>query len=377
MAADPDGEAILSKEGEILVVAQAVIRRFEEYYSELLSGEEGRTSPPDQNKRKIWMNPDIMAANKRKLQEALNGKSIAESPPTFREYLDVIDGSDPTSSGGNDRIQYGILQKLSIGTHQAIFGMVAWWWKQRTIPSSLKLVEICSLHKKGDRLDLFNKRGIGLISKLVLIFETILCRCMVDALRKAGTRSKAQGGAVKGVHTLDIITTLINVIAHAKRNNKSLHVVEFDLYKFFDKIPHRAFVDAHRYFGFDDDTIELASLFWTGFSTMARTRFGYTSTFPVEIGNIQGLVGSPFRSCLVLDMFLKVLEGRGDGYKFKSRNHDTVQEHELDDIIPVIYALGWVDDLWIIDEDYTSAVAASLLYNDFANYYSMRYGFNY
>lgn len=46
---DPDCEAVLSKDGTILVMAKLVIRRFEEYYSDLLKGEPSRASPPNES----------------------------------------------------------------------------------------------------------------------------------------------------------------------------------------------------------------------------------------------------------------------------------------------------------------------------------------
>lgn len=371
-ANDPDGEAVLSSTEEILVAANLVIKRYEEYYGSLLEGEDVRAQPRDESKRNIWMDPQVIASNKAKLDRALNYTSIADVLPTYEEYLGVINGGDPRSTGGADRVQYGVLQKLSAPVHKAIFGLICGWWKQRSIPKSLRWVEIVSLHKKGDRLNLINKRGIGLVSKLVLVLETILCNRMSRALEKAGIRSKAQGGAVKGIHSLDIIATLINIVAHAKKRNKSLHILEFDLFKFFDRIPHRAFVDAHTFFGFDEKTIQLASIFWSGFYGTARTRYGYTDPFPIGLGNIQGLAGSPFRSSLVLDMFLLILERRLHGYHFVSGHHHRTREHVVDDIVLLIYALAWVDDIWIIEEDYAKAVIAAAMYNDFVNYYTMK-----
>lgn len=369
---DPDGEAVLSSSDEILVAADLVMKRYEEYYGSLFQGEDSRKVPRDETKRSIWMDPKVIASNKSKLNKALNNVSIASILPTFEEYLEIVNNGDPMSTGGADRIQYGTLQKVSEGVHKAIFGLICIWWRQRSIPKTLRWVEIVSLHKRGDRLNLFNKRGIGLVSKLVLIIETILCNRMTKALEKAGTRSKAQGGAVKGIHTLDTITALINVVAHARRNSKPLHILEFDLYKFFDRIPHRAFVDAHIFFGFDEDTIQLASIFWSGFSGTARTRYGYTSSFPIGLGNIQGLAGSPFRSSLVLDMYLLILERRLHGYHFVTDHHHKVRDHNLDDLVVLIYAIAWVDDIWVIDEDYGKIVAAAAMYNDFVDYYTMK-----
>lgn len=371
--ADPDGEAVRNKFGDILVGEKEIRHRYGEYYANLFAGEDIRHTPPNYNDRHIWMDDAVIAENRDRLTTVTGGVSVIHNPPSMEEYLKVIHKGDPTSSGGPDRIQYGLLKKLSFGTHQAILGLIRTWWRTKSLPEILRLVEFCSLHKRGDRLDLFNKRGIGLVSKLVLIFETILLNRISEALDKAGTRSRAQGGAKKKVHTIDVVATTINVLHHAMRNGKILHMVEFDLLKFFDRIPHRAFVDAFIFFGFDEATIEMASLFWKNFIGKARTRFGYSHNFPILIGNIQGLAGSPSRSGLVLDMILKVLERRLYGYRFTTDRYYGDREHELDDIAVLIYASAWVDDVTLVDEDFHKIQEAVKLFSIFINFYTMRF----
>lgn len=254
----------------------------------------------------------------------------------------------------------------------SLTGLIAVWWRKKEIPSFLKEVEIHSLHKAGDRLNLYNKRGIGLVSKLVLIMETILLNRISDAIDKAGTRSRAQGGARKGIHATDLVVALLNIIAHAKKNNKPLHVVCYDIYKFFDRIPHRGFIDAYVYFGFEDEVIALASIFWKDFRGKARTKYGYSPAFDIGIGNIQGLVGSPSRSGMFLDMFLRTIEDDAHGYRFSSDNFGVTPEHELDDTLLLVYGVAWVDDFTSVEESFDGARRAAELYNKFINHYTMK-----
>lgn len=372
LASDPDGEVVKSKSGEILIGESQIRKRYGEYYADLFSGEEDRQTPPNFDNRKLWLDPAIISNNRAKLLEATGGVSLVHEAPTLQEYYDIIKNGDPNSSGGPDLIQYGILTKLSTGMHQAIVGLIGTWWRTRKLPSSLRLVEICSLHKKGDRTDLINKRGIGLVSKLILIMETVLLNRISRALDTANTRSIAQGGARKGVNTSDVIVTLVNVIHHAIRNNNPLHLVELDLFKFFDRIPHRAFVDAHHFFGFDENTIKMASLFWEDFVGVARSRFGLSDPFPIKIGNIQGLAGSPSRSGLVLDMLLCMLERENFGYRYTTDHHYIDREVEIDHSTTNIYAVSRIDDITLIEGDLTKMKAMLERYNKFVNFYGMR-----
>lgn len=370
---DPDGEVVKDKKGNIITSEEEIRKRYGEYYGDLFHGEEERHTHLIHSDRTIWMDPGVMNNNRMKLQEATKGVSVVESPLTLDEYMQIIREGDPVSSGGPDQIQYGILTKLSMGTHLAILGLLGTWWRTRSLPDTLRLVEICSLHKRGDRMDLVNKRGIGLVCKLVLIMETVLLNRISKALEKAGTRSLAQGGTHKDVHTGDVIVTLVNVIHNAKRTNKPLHLVEFDLFKFFDRIPHRGFADAHTFFGFDEDTIKMASLFWTNFVGIARSRFGHSDPFPISIGNIQGLAGSPNRSGLFLDMMLCLLECENFGYRFATNNYYFNKKHVIDDSATNIYAVAWIDDITLMEQDFGRLERAVERYNSFINYYGLRF----
>lgn len=370
---DPDGEAVWDKQGNLLTSPTDIRGRYGEYYANLLKGAEQRLDPPNENHRAQWMHKETMDANKRKLDIATKGISVTYSPPTVEEVCAVISKGATKAAGGSDRIQYGALQLLSRKTVKALCGVIGLWWRKKEILQRLVTVEICSLHKKGNNFDLHNKRGIGLVSKCVLIMEMVLIKRMTEALTAAGTRSKAQGGATPGVQTADIVALVINVITKARRQNRSLFMAEFDLYKFFDQIPHRAFVDAHKFFGFDDETIQLASLFWAGFKGRARSKFGYSEWFDVEIGNIQGLAGSPFRSCLVIDMFLLWMEREKVGFKFSSDALPDFKEHTLDDEDLAIYGAAWVDDVWLMSEDKDECRWMVERYNEFVSYYSMKF----
>lgn len=371
-AKDPDGEAVLDKAGNILVTAKLILQRYEEYYSELFGGEPPRTVEENQEHARGWLDPDLIESNRRKLNEALQGRSIADQVPTMEEYLRAVNKGTPSSAPGRDGIQYGALQLLGYGTHKCINNLIGTWWRKRKLPKILAYVEVCSIHKKGDKLNLFNKRGIGLVSKIVLIMETVLLERISTALAKAGTRSHAQGGATTGVGPMDTVAALINVISDAYRKELDLFLAEYDLQKFFDSIPQRAFRDAHCFFGFDKNTVDLVAIFWSGFKGAARTKYGVTGLFLILIGNIQGLGGSPMRSALVLDMFLIQLQRSGLGYVVAS-DYANTPETQSDTWFVRVYAIAWIDDIWLIARTFKELQMMHKMYLNFVNYYSLSF----
>ena len=123
---------------------------------------------------------------------------IARTPPSVEEYLEAVMKKKADSSPGEDGIQYGVLQLLFLGTHQLVLTLLRHWWSSKEILSKLKKVQICSLHKDGDRLNMLNKRGIGLVSKLILILEAILISRLTIVLAVAQVRSKSARGGHQG-----------------------------------------------------------------------------------------------------------------------------------------------------------------------------------
>lgn len=183
-----------------------------------------------------------------------------------------------------------------------------------------------------------------------------------------------QGGSTKGVLPADLINTLLNIIAHAYCHNKELHALELNVCKFFDAISHHGFEDSLRFFGFTDDVICMAFLFWTRFTASVCSNYGVLEPFPINVDNIQGLKGSLFRSTLFTDMFVLWLECSGLGYMMSMLAQTQVlYEDPLDCIQLHVPGVMWVDDLLLLSDSFAKAKEMLAQYNEFLGYYHMRF----
>ena len=99
---------------------------------------------------------------------------------------------------------------------------------------------IIPLHKKGDKNDANNYRGITLLSCLSKIFTSILNSIIVSFCEENNGISDAQFGFKKGSSTTGAIFALNTLVEHFLNNNKRLYVRSIDLKKCFDSIYRNA-----------------------------------------------------------------------------------------------------------------------------------------
>jgi exonuclease III len=375
-----DGELVLSKNNIILDKPAQITERHGEYFSDLLGEEEAKDTTPEPGRveEQFWWDENKIKNRREKVTRAGGDNLDAlTATPTLQEYFESIDTSNTNAKGGLDDLQFGPIQAATFEVHLLIFSIILFLWKNIALPKGANIIEIVCIPKGFATFDLFEKRGIGLASKWTLILEGIFIIRLQKILDKAGVRSKGQGGATKGVTIADINVAFNNIIAHAIRYNVELHAFSIDLHKFFDRIPHRGFADSLRFFGFGENVVKLASLFWSGFKGRARSRFGLSTEFDIGVGNIQGLRGSPLRSVIFLDMLLIFLEETKWGYEFFTSKYRTGErEHLLDTVKLIIPGLSWIDDFVFLASNYDNIVKIVTKMNDFISHYRMRLTFN-
>ena len=101
-------------------------------------------------------------------------------------------------------------------------------------PSEWEELKILSLHKKGSKLDLNNRRGIFISSIISKIFEKSRMEIMHEALNK--NISRFQCGGLEGRSTLDHLLTLNAVIDYHSYLGAPTYIFFADAYKCFDKL---------------------------------------------------------------------------------------------------------------------------------------------
>lgn len=92
------------------------------------------------------------------------------------------------------------------------------------------------IHKKGDKLDPVNYRGISITSNLGKLFNKILCRRIVKFMDNNNLISKNQIGFKEKNRPSDHILTLKSIVDSKKINRKKVFAAFIDLRKAFDTV---------------------------------------------------------------------------------------------------------------------------------------------
>lgn len=95
-----------------------------------------------------------------------------------------------------------------------------------------------TIHKKGDRKDARNYRGISVINSISKLFDMVLCL----RLERWFTPYREQAGAQRGRGCLEHVVTLHILTDLARKKRKRLFVTFIDFSKAYDLVPRHILI---------------------------------------------------------------------------------------------------------------------------------------
>ena len=216
-------------------------------------------------------------------------------------------------------LKAGLSDRISLSP----FGRLIWhlcrlWWRSGFTPESLGRVRIVSLHKKGDKEDPGNYRGISITSSVYKVYASVLARRIQAHLLP--NLPSWQAGFRVGEEAEMSVTAVVALIRQAvERDNVPIAGVFFDCKKAFPSIPSAAVLAKLELWvygprggnGGPGASSFLGSVRSLYLSAMACAQAGKTLSreFKVERGVRQGCPLSPSLFLVVmLDMFDDITE---------------------------------------------------------------------
>lgn len=179
---------------------------------------------------------------------------------------------------------------------QKLFNLI---FKNGTFPKIWNESFLVLLHKKGDKFDPGNYRGISISSNLGKLFNKVIYKRLLTFMNNKNLISKNQIGFKEKSRTADHIFTLKTIIDQYKQKSKKVFTAFIDLKKAFDtiwrlalfykllkdNIPHRIFNIIHSMYT----------------DTICRIKFsnGLSAPFSSERGVKQGDVLSLYYSIIL------------------------------------------------------------------------------
>lgn len=171
--------ALKAKDGKILKNQEGILKRVEEFYSDLCR---------DTNNSCLVQN------------------SKSEIPPILKEVQFAVKKMKKGKAPGEDGITADILHEGGEHIEDILTDLFNRCLKQKDVPEDWKNAIIILLHKKGEREDISNYRPISLLSVLYKVFTRILADRLKRSLDEAQPRGQA--GFRTGYSTMDHIFVL-------------------------------------------------------------------------------------------------------------------------------------------------------------------------
>ena len=175
---------------------------------------------------------------------------------TWEELCAAMSGSDGFKAPGPSGVQLGFLKcAIDVADEDGVFPAIPTtplgriilaisqaMWVQGVIPEELCIALLVSIHKKGDKSDMSNYRGISLCETLLKIVSSALaCRIQValDNTPVLDQRLvKEQAGFRKQEESVSQYAALLETCQRRKLSNQQTILVFLDFQKAFDSVPH-------------------------------------------------------------------------------------------------------------------------------------------
>lgn len=227
------------KNGNLITEEQKVLDRWKEFLEELLNGDGSRTTPHPENSSTYGNNEDI-------------------PPPTLEEVQKAIHSMKNNKSAGSDGIPAELLKAAGANFISAFHQLLCKIWNAETMPEEWNHSIICPIHKKGDKNECSNYRGISLLNIAYKVLAFILCeRLKPHVIRIIGNY---QCGFMPGRGTSDQIFTLRQILEKTQEFQVDTHHLFIDFKQAYDTPTRQELFKAMNRFGIPSKLIKLSQM---------------------------------------------------------------------------------------------------------------------
>ena len=240
---------------------------------------------------KLYNDPNVV------MGEVLNEFPAAankEPIPSVGEE-EVLAAIKRMKSGKAPGIDNITVKEIRSATHglglKAMHHLYSTIWVREELPCEWKRAVIVPLHKKKDKLDCANYRGISLLCQSSKIFSSIIMQRI--KARTEEKLSEAQAGFRRDRSTIDQIFTHRQLAEKYEEFGKELYVCYIDFRKAFDSIWRKGLWNVMRHLGNPEKIIKILENAYKNTFSAVRVDGDISDWFETIVGVLQGCVLSP------------------------------------------------------------------------------------
>ena len=227
--------------------------------------------------------------------------SELDLPITVEEILKAISELSNGKASGNDRFlnEFFINGKETLCPYfHILFNKI---FLSGYFPESWSAGEIIPLHKKGDKNNVDNYRGITLLSTLGKLFSRILNNRLTTWAETYSVYIEAQAGFREHMSTTDNIFVLHGLITHSLNNDQQLFCSFIDFSKAFDYVVRDVLWFKFLQFGVRGKMLDIIVSMYKNVKSQVKINNKLSESFSCMTGVRQGECLSPFLFAIYLN----------------------------------------------------------------------------
>ena len=262
-----------------------------------------------------------------------------QGPIRPRDIRKLLNSKKPTSAPGPDGLMYGMLRKLP-STHHILATLFTKLIFTGEPPKSWSKSTVTLIHKAGDTDDPGNFRMISLTSCVGKLFHQILSdRISEYLIRNNLLDSHTQKAFLKGINgCIEHTLVMGELLSHAKRNKRTIHVTYFDLADAFGSVEHNLINFALQRNKIPKTVCTYISNLYSQLEGTVRGPNWTSKPFNFKRGVFQGDPLSPIIFLLVFNPIIQVL-----------KNHESLHGYNMEG--EKYITLPFADDFCLITSD--------------------------
>jgi len=278
--------------------------------------------------------------------EASNGE-----PATLEEVQRAVAALRNTAPGQNG-LQAQLLKLGDLPAAQWMQRCFAAAWQSGRAPAAWKRASLVPIHKKGDRLEADNYRGVTLLDVVGKVYVTVLHNRIRNHL--CGQLLDCQHGFRPGRGTGDALFSMRRLVELARDFKAPLHAAFVDFRKAFDSVNRPTLWRLLKARGVAPKLVDLIEDLYSGCEACISAN-GHTSPwFPMGTGVRQGCPMSPTLFNVFMDFMARLVAGRsqqqgakGYGVAFRISGQLVTPPTNADELVWLLMLL-YADDMALL-----------------------------
>lgn len=230
--------------------------------------------------------------------------------PTVSELINTLKKLNMNRAPGPDGIKAELFKADVPELNNELLKIICDVWNREQMPIEWEEGSICTIHKKGDKLDCRNYRGITLLNVAFKIFSNILFRRLLPYV--TNIIGKYQCGFMDGKSTTDQLHSVRQILEKTKEYGIDTYHLFVDFKAAYDCINRKKLFEAMSEFGIPPKLTNLVKMTLRSVKCRIKIMSDVSEVFYTERGLRQG----DSLSCILFNIALeKVIRDSGLNYR--------------------------------------------------------------